>query len=255
MKPQTILITGASSGIGMEMAHVFAREGNNVFLVAREEERLRRVATNIEHQYGVKAWPLHLDLTSPGSVEKIRKAVRAAGLTIDVVINNAGFGEYGELIATDMAREAEMIQLNCIVLTEMTKVYGAEMAKRGSGKILNVASIAAFFPGVHMDVYYATKAYVLSLTLAAAEELRPKGVQVSVLCPGPTKTMFQSHAHAGRSRFFGRAGDARDVAEAAYRGVSRGKLIIIPGWRNKLSIFLSRFVPRRWLAPLVRRAD
>ncbi len=255
MQPQTILITGASSGIGMELAHVFAREGNNVFLVAREEEKLRRVATNIEHQYGVKAWPLHLNLTDDGAVKKLQKAVRDKGLTIDVVINNAGFGGYGELIATEMAHEAEMIQLNCTVLTEMTKVFGAEMAKRGGGKIMNVASIAAFFPGVQMDVYYATKAYVLSLSLAVAEELRGKGVQVSVLCPGPTRTMFQSRAHAERSHFFGRAGDARKVAEVAYRGLKRGKLVIIPGWRNKLNIFMSRFVPRRWSAPLVRRAD
>lgn len=255
MKPHTVLITGASSGIGMELAHVFAREGNNLFLVAREGEQLRKVSLGIKQQYGVQVETLTLDLTSTNAVRKLVNAVDAHGVPIDTVINNAGFGAFGKFTNNDFHIEQNMIQLNCEVVTEMSKVFGQKMQKRGQGKILNVSSIAAFFPGVHMSVYYATKAYVLSLSLALAEEMRPHGVRVSVLCPGPTKTQFQTRAHANRSHLFGRAMDARQVAEVAYRDLKRNKLIIIPGRKNKLIVFFSRFVPRRWSAPLVRRAD
>jgi short-subunit dehydrogenase len=255
MNPETVLITGASSGIGLELAHVFAREGYNVVGIAEHDRRLRSAMRGLEHEYGVRAWGLVQDLTSPVAVEKINAFLKAEKITVDVLINNAGFGIFGEFIATDWVDERELIELNIISLTELTKHFAQQMAKRGQGKILNIASIASFFPGVRMDTYYASKAYVLSFSLALAEELRMRGVQVSVLCPGPTRTGFETRSHATRSRLFGRAGDARKVAEVAFRGVKRSKLVIIPGLRNKLNVFLSRFVPHKWLARIVRKVN
>lgn len=251
----TVFITGASSGIGLEMAHVWAREGYNVVGVALDADRLDAAMTGLTHEYGVKAWSLPLDLTHANAVDRVEAFLKKEKLTIHTLINNAGFGVYGDFVSTRWEDEHQLLELNVVRLTELTKYFARAMARRGSGEILNVASIAAFFPGVHMDTYYASKAYVLSFSLAIAEELRPKGVQVSILCPGPTRTGFETRAHATRSRLFGRAGDARKVAEVAFTGVKKGQLIIIPGWRNRSNIFLSRFVPRKWLAPLVRRAD
>lgn len=255
MRPETVFITGASSGIGLELAHVFAREGYNVVGVAQNDVQLRDAMRGLEHEYGVKTWPLVQNLTARNAVEKIDEFLHAEKIHVDVVINNAGFGVFGEFIQTDWEDHKELLDLNIVSLTELTKYFAQRMAKRGGGKILNVASIASFFPGVFMDTYYASKAYVLSFSLALAEELRPKGVQVSVLCPGPTRSNFETRAHATRSKLFGRAGDARKVAEVALKGVQNNKLIIIPGTRNKLNVFMSRFIPRKWLAPLVRSAN
>ncbi len=255
MRPEWALITGASSGIGLELAHVLASEGYNLVLVSQDEDRLRTVAQTMHRQYGVESEAVMIDLVRDDALVSLTKFLHAKKLHPDIVINNAGFGVYGELADTPWKDEQDLIALNITRLTEFTKHFGQEMRRRGSGTIMNVASIAAFFPGVRMDVYYASKAYVLSLTLAVAEELRPHGVRVHCLCPGPTHTGFQSRAHATRSRWFGRPADASSVAKAAYRGMRRGKLMIVPGWRNKLNIFLARFTPRAWLAPLVRRAD
>lgn len=255
MRPETVFITGASSGIGLELAHVFARDGYNVVGLAQNESQLRDAMLGLEHEYGVKTWSIVQDLTARNAVEKIDTFLHKEKIHVDVAINNAGFGVFGEFIETQWEDERELLELNVVSLTGLTKYFAKAMAKRGEGKILNVASIASFFPGVFMDTYYASKAYVLSFSLAVAEELRPKGVQVSVLCPGPTRSNFETRAHATRSKLFGRAADARKVAEAAVRGLHKNKLVIIPGAHNKLNVFLSRFVPRKWLAPLVRRAN
>lgn len=255
MHPETVFITGASSGIGLELAHVFARDGYNVVGLAQNESQLRDAMRGIEQEYGVKTWSIAQDLTARNVVEKIDNFLCKEKIHVDVAVNNAGFGVFGEFIETQWEDERELLELNIVSLTELTKYFAKAMAERGEGRILNVASIASFFPGVFMDTYYASKAYVLSFSLAVAEELRPKGVQVSVLCPGPTRSNFETRAHATRSRLFGRAADARKVAEAAVRGLHKKKLVIIPGAHNKLNVFLSRFVPRKWLAPLVRRAN
>lgn len=255
MRPDTVFITGASSGIGLELAHVFAREGYNVVGVAQNDLQLRDAMRGVEHEYGVKTWSLVQDLTAKNAVEKIDAFLHKEKIHVDVAVNNAGFGVFGEFIETNWEDEKELLELNIVSLTELTKYFAQIMAKRGEGKILNVASIASFFPGVFMDTYYASKAYVLSFSLALAEELRPRGVQVSVLCPGPTRSNFETRAHASRSRLFGRAADARKVAEIAVKGLRSGKPVIIPGVRNKFNVFISRFIPRKWLAPLVRRAN
>lgn len=255
MTPPTTLITGASSGIGLELAHVFASHGENLVLVARDSDRLQKLAKTLSNQYGLRVEAITIDLTEPNAVDKLTKTLKKENLEITTLINNAGFGVYGETTKTDWDEEQNMIELNINVVTELSKYFAKVMTKRGSGSIMNVASTAAFFPGVYMSVYYATKAYVLSYSMALAEEVSPKGVQVSILCPGPTKTGFVQRAHAGASKLFSRQVSARMVAEVAYRGLKRGKRVIIVGWLNKLMIFISRFIPRRALAALVRRAN
>jgi uncharacterized protein len=250
---ETALITGASSGIGLELARLFARDGHDLVLVARSEGRLRELADELK-QGGGATRVLPADLSRPGSVAELEGRLRAEAVEVTVLVNNAGFGAFGPFHESDLETDLQMLQVNVVALTELTHRLLGGMVARRRGRILNVASTAAFQPGPLMAVYYASKAYVLSFSEATANELRGTGVTVTALCPGPTRTGFESRANLKESRLFrGAVMSARAVAEAGYRGCLRGDTLVIPGWRNKLLAFAVRFLPRRLVAAVVRQ--
>jgi len=252
-----VLITGASSGIGLELAKVFAAHGHALALVARSADTLEGVARQLATRHGIRALAVVADLSAPGAPDEVFDRVRNAGLQVDVLVNNAGAGLGGAFAATDLATELRMITLNVMALTHLTKLSLPGMLERGAGRILNVASTAAFAPGPLMAVYYATKAYVLSFSEALAAELRGTGVTVTVLCPGPTRTGFQSAARIDGARLFRMpwVTDAATVARLGFKGLMRGKPIVIPGLLNKLLPQIVRVSPRRlvtWVSRLLQ---
>jgi short-subunit dehydrogenase len=254
MEKRTALITGASQGIGLEFARICAREGYDLVLVARDKTRLKEIAQELARKEHVEVKVIGLDLSKNDSVERLAKEFAKNTIEIDLLINNAGFGNLGEFTSTDLEKEHRMIQLNIVALTDLTKFFAKEMVKRKSGTILNVSSVAAFLPGPYMSVYYATKAYVLSLSLALAKEVEEHGVSVTTLCPGPTKSEFQQRAGMKNALLF-KSGmmDADEVAWAGYRGAMLGRKLVVPGIHNKLSVFLIRFAPRSLLMRIVAR--
>jgi short-subunit dehydrogenase len=244
----TALITGASGGIGLELARIFAREGYGLVLVARSRERLDQITAEL------KATPVQAiarDLTLAGAPEEIHREVP----TVDVLVNNAGYGVYGPFDKTPLADELGLMQLNMTALVVLTKLYLPAMVAAKSGKIMNVASTAAFVPGPFMALYYASKAFVLSFSEAIASELEGTGVTVSVLCPGPTATGFQERASMENSRLFKhtKVMDARSVADAGYRGLITGKTVVIPGAMNKVLTQSIRFSPRSMVTKIARK--
>src|SRR5271155_3296726 len=249
-KVKTALITGASGGIGFELARCFARDGHAVILTARNKEKLERNAEELKKLGAPFITIFPLDLSVPGTAKQLFDDCQRAGLQVDFLVNNAGFGSHGFYPTLDAKDEAEMLQLNITALTELTRLFLAPMLERKHGCIMQVASTAAFQPGPYMAVYYATKAYVLHYSEALAEELRGTGVSITCLCPGATNTDFAARADMADSFLFRNlAGDSASVAEAGYRGMMRGKVIVVPGMINRLSIFSLRFGPRA----LVRR--
>lgn len=251
---QTVLITGASRGIGYELAKIFARSGHHLILVGKDERRLRAVSVELGREYHIPVQAIAVDLSLIGAAEHIVEEIRGYSLKVDILINNAGFGAFGAFEKNCAAQESAMMRVNMAALTELTKLILKDMRSRGSGRILNVASTAAFQPGPLMAVYYASKAYVLSFSEALADELRGSGVTVSVLCPGPTRTDFQRSAEMKPSKLFDWLMlEASTVAAAGYRGLMKNKTVIIPGFANKLLAFSVRLVPRRWAAGIVRR--
>jgi short-subunit dehydrogenase len=251
---QTVLITGASRGIGYELAKIFARSGHDLILVGKDERRLRAVSVELGREYHIPVQAIAVDLSLIGAAEQIIEEIRGYSLKVDILINNAGFGAFGPFENNIAAQESAMIRVNMAALTELTKLILKDMRSRGSGRILNVASTAAFQPGPLMAVYYASKAYVLSFSEALADELRGSGVTVGVLCPGPTRTDFQRSAEMKPSKLSDWLTlEASTVAAAGYRGLMKNKTVIIPGFANKLLAFSVRLVPRRWAAGIVRR--
>jgi short-subunit dehydrogenase len=242
---QTVLITGASSGIGRELARLFAGDGASLILVARSENKLRELAGELAETHGVQAHVMPADLSQPASPMQIVEALADRQLTVDVLVNNAGFGGHGSVAGLGVARQLEMVEVNVAALTRLTALLLPAMLERGSGAILNVASTAAFAPGPNHAVYCATKAYVLSFTQALAEEVRGSGVRVSCLAPGATESGFAAQSGMGGTKLF-RAGvmDARRVAQAAYRGLLRDKTLVIPGLQNKVIAVGARLSPR-----------
>jgi short-subunit dehydrogenase len=249
----TALITGASSGIGLELARIFAAKRHDVVLVARSEEKLRQLARECEGSV-VKAHVVAADLASGDGPRRVVDAVAALGVRVDVLVNNAGFGVYGRFADTPLERELESIQVNVVALTELTKRVLPAMIARRSGRILNVASTAGFLPGPLMAVYYATKAYVISFSEAISNELEGTGVTVTVLCPGPTATGFQAAANLESSRIVSllRKATSRSVAEAGYEAMMAGKVVAIPGVSNKISALAPRLFPRASIRRVVR---
>jgi short-subunit dehydrogenase len=251
---KTALITGASGGIGYELALLLARDGFDCILVARSHDRLSELATRLESEHHVKTFVLAKDLASPSALDEIYEEVTAATLTVDVLVNNAGFPVFGLFSETDLQKELDMLQVNVVALTALTKLFVKGMVDRKSGRILNLASTAAFEPGPLMAVYYASKAYVLSFSEALANELHGTGVTVTALCPGPTRTGFQKRGEMEDSRLVqGQIASARSVAEAGYRGLMAGKTIVIPGFTNKLVPWVVRLSPRNMVPAVVRR--
>lgn len=246
----TALITGASSGIGLDLAHLFAQDGHDVVLVARSEDKLRELATELERKHKIVAHVIVADLTRPAAPQQILERAPA----VDILVNNAGFGTSGKFTDADLRTELEMIQVNVTALTQLTKLFLTPMLERGHGRILNVASTAAFQPGPLMAVYYATKAYVLSFSEAIAEELRGTGVSVTVLCPGPTATGFQKNANLGSETLLKvmRPVSSMSVARAGYRALMRGQRVVIPGVKNKIGVQSIRLTPRLLATRVVR---
>ncbi|HLM81166.1 MAG TPA: SDR family oxidoreductase [Terriglobales bacterium] len=251
---KTALITGASFGIGLELARIFAREDYNLVLVARSADKLRQLASELEKAHGTRSLILAADLSEPGSPAYVLDQTSRADIQVDVLVNNAGFGQYGMFAENDLEECLRQIQLNVTTLTHLTRLYLPAMIERGSGRILNVASTAAFQPGPLMAVYYATKAYVLLLSEAIANELQGTGVSVTCLCPGPTATEFQKRANIAGIRLtkYG-AMDARTVAEDGYRALMAGKPVVISGFRNWLVAQSVRFAPRRLATAVARK--
>jgi len=251
---KTALITGASFGIGMESARVFAGEGYNLVLVARSADKLRQLASEFEKAHGTRSLILAADLTEPGAPAYVLDQTTRADIQMDVLVNNAGFGQYGMFAENDLEECLRQIQLNVTTLTHLTRLYLPAMIERKCGRILNVASTAAFQPGPLMAVYFATKAYVLSLSEALANELGGSGVTVTCLCPGPTATEFQKRANITGIRLT-RYGcmDARTVAEDGYRALMAGKPMVISGFRNWLLAQSVRFSPRRLVTAIARK--
>lgn len=252
-KDQWALITGASYGIGEDFARVFARGGFNLILTARSLDKLTALARNLSGEYGIKTEVLAKDLSLPGASEEIYTEIGNRGLRVDVLVNNAGFGLHGEFRKQDRKEQLNMIQLNVQALTDLTRILLPGMLERKKGRILNVASTAAFQPGSLMAVYYATKSYVLSFSEALNEELKGTGVSATCLCPGPTRSQFQKRAGLGDVPLFRYASmDSVKVAEAGYDGLMKEKPLVIPGFVNKLTAFMTRFVPRALVPPVVR---
>jgi hypothetical protein len=244
MPPETVLITGASAGIGRELARLFAADKSRLVLVARRRERLEALADELRREQGIEVRTLPLDLSERAAPAALVDQLTAEGLAVDVLVNNAGFGALGPVAELGVARQVEMIELNVAALTHLTRLLLPGMLQRKCGGVLNVGSTAAFQPGPTMAVYFATKAYVVSFSQALAEELRGTGVKVSCLAPGPTATEFGGDSGMGRTLLF-RLGtmDARRVARAGHRGLRRGRVLVIPGLRNWLTAELSRLSP------------
>jgi len=249
----SVLVTGASSGIGYELAKRFARDRHDLVLVARSGERLAEIGKELGGSAGVEVRVVPKDLSRPGAAQEVFDELRREAIPVHILVNCAGFGTAGLFVESDPSAEREMMQLNMVALTELTRLALKEMLPRRAGRILNVASTAAFQPGPRMAVYYATKAYVLSFSEGLANELSGSGVTVTTLCPGPTRTGFGSRARMEGTRLF-RAGvmDAAAVAEAGYRGLMNGRGVIIPGLPNKLLALSVRISPRRVVAAIVR---
>ena len=243
------LITGASNGIGMELARIAASKSINLIILARNAEKMMQLRTELETLYSVKVLAVGCDLAEPDTVEKIAALLNGRGIVPDILINNAGFGMYGTFDRIGADTEESMIQLNIASLTTLTKIIYRQMRSRGKGKILNVSSIAGFMPGPWMAVYHATKAYVLSFSEALAAEAKGSGVTVTALCPGPTATNFENRASTGAGikvfQKFGKLPTAKEVAEYGWKSMIKGKTVAVHGTINRLLIFLIRFLPRK----------
>ncbi len=248
----TALITGASGGIGLELARIFGRERHNLVLVARSEGRLNELANELHHQYGAATKVVAKDLNEAAAPDELFADLQQAGITVDVLVNNAGFANYGRFDEISLEKDLSLLQLNIVALTHLTKLFIEPMVARKSGKIMNVASTASFQPGPLMTTYYASKAYVLFFSEGLAAEYKDLGITVTALCPGPTKTGFQSRANMEVSRLVqGGLMPVEAVAEAGFKGLMAGKTVVIPGLFNKVGSLLPRFVPRDMAARLV----
>lgn len=252
--PPTVLITGASGGIGYELANLFAKDHHNLVLVARNAPRLVQVADELQRQFGITVRTFALDLTEPTAPQSLFAQVQREGVAVDILVNNAGYGRFGEFSDVPVEESLGQIQLNVAALTELTKLFLEPMLAHHSGKIMNVASTAGFQPGPLMAVYYATKAYVISFSEALANEVARKGIAVTCLCPGATETGFAGRAGNDESRLFKklRPMDAKTVARAGYRGLLKGKTMVIPGFRNWLVAESIRISPRKMVTALSR---
>jgi short-subunit dehydrogenase len=250
----TALITGASNGIGLELAKIHASKGDNLVLVARNITKLNQIKTELESQYKISVHIIGKDLSLPNAPQEVYDDLKHKNIVVDYLINNAGFGDYGFFYETNWEKELQMINLNITALTHFTKLFLQDMVKRRSGKIMNVASIAAFISGPTMAIYYASKAYVLSFSEAIDNEVRDKGVTVTTLCPGPTETGFLEAAALQESKLFKgkKIASAKEVAEYGYKAMMEGKTVAIHGFMNRIMANMVRFIPRALVVKAVR---
>lgn len=252
---QTALITGASSGIGLELAKVFAKDHHNLVLVARGADKLTKVADELQRQFGISAKAVPLDLSAGAAPQFLFDQLQREGIVIDILVNNAGYAVFGGFTKNPTEEELGQIHLNITALTHLTKLFVGPMLERRSGRILNVASTAGFQPGPLMAVYYATKAYVISFSEALANELKGTGVTVTCLCPGVTDTGFQGRAGTENTLLFRalRPMAAKTVARDGYRGLMAGKTLVISGFRNWLLAESLRISPRKLVTAVSRK--
>ncbi|KPQ37390.1 MAG: Short-chain dehydrogenase [Phormidesmis priestleyi Ana] len=254
----TALITGASSGIGLELAKVFAHHQHNLILVARSEDKLQALSQELSQTHGVKVTVLSHDLTNKSARQTLFDQVQQQGLTVDVLVNNAGYGDYNEFANSDWDKLEGMILLNVLATTHLTRLFLPPMLNRKAGKILNVSSTAAFQPGPMMAVYFATKAYVLSFSEAIAAETEDQGITVSTLCPGPTQSEFigksnMDHAGLANSMTIDKIPTAAEVAKFGYEALQKGEVVAVHGLSNKLMAFSTRLAPRGLLRKGVKQ--
>lgn len=252
--PKTALITGASGGIGYEMAKLFARDHYNLVLVARSADRLNKLADELQRQDGVGVKTVALDLSEAPAPQFLFDQLQREGIVVDVLVNNAGYGSFGEFASMPLQDALGQINLNVAALTALTRLFVSGMVERHSGRIMNVASTAGFQPGPLMAVYYATKAYVISFSEALANELEASGVSVTCFCPGATDTGFAARAGNDKTRLFQKFGpmDAKTVAADGYRGLMKGKTLVISGTKNWLVAESVRFAPRKMVTAVSR---
>jgi short-subunit dehydrogenase len=256
IKQETVLVTGASSGIGRELARCFAAEGCRLVLLSRKRQALQGLADELRAAYKTQSEVLPADLSQPSAPARIFEHFQVNGPKIDVLVNNAGFGAHGQFAALSVERQLEMVQVNITAVMHLTRLLLPGMIERGHGGILNVASTAAFQPGPIMAVYYATKAFVLSFTEAIAEELAGTGVTVTALCPGPTATNFMESANAPASRRFAKiAMSAQSVARIGHRAFRQGRVVSIPGASNRMVAFSVRLAPRFMVRKVTKKLN
>ncbi len=253
----TALITGASNGIGLELAKIHAAKGDNLVLVARNMTRLNELKQQLEQQYKAKVLIIAKDLSLPDAAMEVYKETKKQGIVVDYLINNAGFGDFGLFYETDWNKELQMINLNITTLTHFTKLYLKDMVARGNGRIMNVASTAAFQSGPTMAVYYATKAYVLSFSEAIANEVKDKGVTITTLCPGATQSGFQAAAAMEESALVKgkKLPSSKEVAEYGYNAMMAGKTVAIHGTMNYIMANAVRFMPRSVVVNITRKVQ
>lgn len=244
------LVTGASTGIGRELAELFASKGFHLAVVARNKEQLDALAGELTARHKIIVKVFAHDLSRPGAALALFESLRE--IPISVLVNNAGFGSYGPFADSDLHVQTEMMQVNMVALVQLTHLFLQPMRSRNAGRILNVASTAAFQPGPMLSIYYATKAFVLSFSYALSDELNGTNVTVTALCPGLTRTQFQKRAHLREGGPW-RMMSAREVAAAGYRGLMKGQRVVIPGLFNKVGAFIARRVPYRMTSAIVRK--
>lgn len=249
---KTALVTGASAGLGRELARLFAKDGHDLVLVARRRDRLEELAKELETSSGVRATVIVADLGDRSSPAAIADEVRGKGIAVEFLVNNAGFGTCGAFVHSDLSRELEMVEVNVRALMQLTRLFLPDMLAQGSGRILNVSSVAGFVPGPYMATYYASKAFVLSFTEALAAELSRSGVTVTAACPGPTETEFGAVAGNMKTKLFeGNVAQALPVARYAYRAMMAGRVVAVPGFMNKAIAWSVRVSPRATLRSIV----
>ncbi len=251
---KTALVTGASSGIGVELARIHAERGGDLVLVARRQDRLEALKADLEATHGIRAHLIVKDLARAEAAAEIHDELTSRGVSIDYLINNAGFGNGGFFHEQDWARNEAMIQVNVMAVAALMRRFVPEMISRGGGRILNVASMAAFLPGPLQATYYASKAFVVSFSEAIGNELAGTGVTVTALCPGPVDTEFIEKANLREAKGFARTVSARGVAEAGYNAMLKGRPIVVPGPVNKLIIHLLLRLTPRCCATAISRA-
>lgn len=240
-----VLITGATAGIGYELAKLYANEGRNLILIARDEEKLEKVREKLYVLYNINIYIIVLDLSEDNFCEKVLDFVDKKNLSVDILINNAGVGSFGYLNEIEMEKELRLIDINIRALTELTKTFLPNMIEDGYGGIMNVSSTAAFCAGPKMATYYASKAYVLNFTEAIYEEVKGTGIKISCLCPGPVDTDFQEKSGIKKRPSTKKVlVSPKEVAEIAFKDFKKGKLIIIPGFKNKVIVTINKFIPR-----------
>lgn len=238
------LITGASTGIGFEIAKLFAADNINLLIVSRDKQKLLKIKDEFENQYKIDVYTLAIDLSSDSGVQNILDVVKSNSLIVNYLVNNAGFGDYGAFIERSIEKYREMVHLNILSLTELSYYYGKEMVKRGKGRILNVASMAGLQPDPNFAVYGATKAYVISISEAIHKEFEKTGVSVTVLSPGATLSNFMDRADMNNAKLYASGVmTSLDVAREGYNGMMKGKLHVIPGFKNKILGFFSGIMP------------